>query len=345
MRTSAILTVKGTKYYRATELFRRGSLSSGVIIHLEHQPNNPHDKNAVAVKIKRNGAMLGHVSKNLAPKYAVLIDEGRIVEASISRAEMNGACININVQVVYEQSDEQLSQIHNSRLWLSASSMPTDAGVYAIRNTNSGRQYIGSSTNLKSRLRSHIRQLSFGCHANHALQSDFSKLGAEYFEAEVLASGITSSALASVEAERITQLLNSGAALYNLTADGQGTGPNYRGHPLEPVSDRLARQRAEVERKAIIDAFEPRLAALLPQANFWAYFVVTFFCAFIGFATVLPKIKDGSLFVLSGVVAFVVSRFISVHFQEKAKQSVRYQSLVKQRNDQLEAINNKYRKM
>jgi len=296
--------------------------------------------------------MLGHVSRDLAQKYAALIDEGKIIEASISRADMNGTYINIDVRVVYEQSDEELSQKHNSRLWLSASSLPTDAGVYAIRNTISGRQYIGSSTNLRDRIRSHIRELSLGCHANHALQSDYSQMGADHFEATVLVRGTTPSNLASAEVDRITSLLSSGVALYNMTADGQGTGRNYRGQTdSEPVSDRLAWQRAEAERrridevfskrkKTVIDAFDPRLAALLPQANFWAYFGATFVCTLIALAIVIPKITDGSLFALSGVVAFVATPFVSGYFREKAKQSAQYQSLVKERDEQLQAIDN-----
>lgn len=357
MRASATITVKGTKYYKAAELFQRGSLSSGVTIRLEHQLDNPHDKNAVAVKIKRTGAMLGHMSKELAPKYAALIDEGKIIGASISRADLNGRYINIDVQVVYDQSDEQLLQKHNSRLWLSTSNMPTVAGVYSIRNIESGRQYVGSSVNLQDRIRSHLRDLSLGCHANHALQSDFSQVGADHFEAKVLASGITSSNLASVEADQIASFLKLGAALYNLTVDGQGTGYNYRGHTDSvSVSDRLAKQRAEAEqrriddgflnrRKAVNDAYDQQLAALLPQAKFWAYFVATFAFALIALAIVIPKKKIELLFFLSGIAAFVTTPFIKRYFQEKAKQSAQYQSLVKKRDEQLEAISSECRKM
>lgn len=87
MRVSANLKVKGTKYYRAVELFRRGSLSKGTAIQLVHQPDNPYDKNAVAVKVKKTGAMLGYISRELALKYAALINSGKISEASISKIE------------------------------------------------------------------------------------------------------------------------------------------------------------------------------------------------------------------------------------------------------------------
>jgi hypothetical protein len=74
VRNTVNLVVKGTKYYKAAELFQRGSLSSGLAIRLEHQPHNPHDKNAVAVLVRESGSILGHVSRELAPKYAALIN-------------------------------------------------------------------------------------------------------------------------------------------------------------------------------------------------------------------------------------------------------------------------------
>ena len=354
MRATANLTVKGTRYYKAALLLQRGSLMPGLIIRLEHQPNNPHDKNAVAVRVKRTGAILGHVSRELARKYATLVDDEKIIEASISSIEKKGEYININVRVVYEQSDEQLAEKHNSRLWRSSSAIPEESGVYAIRNIDSGRQYIGSSKNLKSRIRLHIRDLSRGCHANHALQSDFSQFGADHFEAKILVSGISPSSLDLVEADRISFLLNSGAALYNLTTDGQGR-PTRGYTDSEPVSDRLAKQRTEEEqrkininslkkRKAVSNAFNSKLDSLLNQTSFWAYFVATFACTLIVLVIVSPKINDGSLFIISGILAFVVSPFMRSHFQEKTKQSAQYKSLVKQRDEQLREIDNEHRK-
>jgi hypothetical protein len=161
MRATANLSVKGTRYYRAAELLQKGSLSSGLAIRLEHQPDNPHDKNAVAVRVKRTGAMLGHISRELAAKYAALINSGRIIEASITNIAKEGAYVNIDVRVVYEQSDDELADKHSSRLWQSASALPMEPGVYSIRHIDSGRQYIGSSNNIKDRLHSHIRDQGF----------------------------------------------------------------------------------------------------------------------------------------------------------------------------------------
>jgi hypothetical protein len=168
--------------------------------------------------------------------------------------------------------------------------------------------------------------------------------------------GASPSSLPTVEADCILSLLNSGSALYNLTADGQGTGRNFHGESnSEPVSDQLARQRAEAERRRIdeifakkrrniFDIFEPKLAALLPQLSFWTYFAATFVGALIMLAVLIQNIKDGSLCILSAVLALVVSPFIKGHFQEKAKQTVQYQALVKQRDEQLAALDNERNK-
>lgn len=350
MQITANLSVRGTRYYKATELLQKGSLSSGLSIRLEHQPDNPHDKNAVAVRVKTTGAMLGHISKELAPKYSALINSGKIREASIANITKEGAYIKIDVRIVYEQSDDQLAEKRSSRLWQSASSMPAESGVYAIRNIESGRQYVGSSNNIRGRIRSHIKDLSLGRHANHALQSDFSRLGLNYFEAKVLAGGVSVSNLATEEARRISSFLNAGKSLYNLTIDGQGSGRNFHGHShSEPVSDRLARESADVERrridkiftdkrKQIFETFEPRLAALLPETRFWAYFATTFIAVLIALVTLIPNIKNDSLFILSTIFALVTSPFIQGRFIKNAKNSVQYQIIIKQRDEKLAAL-------
>jgi hypothetical protein len=341
MRATANLSVKGTSYYKAAELLQNGALSSGLAIRLQHQPNNPHDKNAVAVLVKMSGAMLGHISKELAPKYAALLNSGSIIEASIANIDRNGAHINIDVRVVYDQYDDQLAEKHSSRLWGSASVLPTETGVYAIRNIESGRQYIGSSNNIKDRVHSHIRDLSLGCHANHVLQSDFSSLGLNHFEAKVLVRGVSPSNLAKAESDSISSLLNAGAALYNLTADGQGR--VSRGNSkLKPISDRLAEQHAEAEkrridavfaekRKKIIDEFEPKLAATLPEPSFWAYFAIVFF---------VTLIISGGMFILATILAFIGAPLIQNHIKEKGKGTPAYQDLLNQRELKLAALKN-----
>lgn len=350
MEVAVNLVVKGTPYYKADELLRKGFLSSGVAIRLEHHPDNPHDRNAVAVLVKRTGEMLGHVSKDLAPKYAELVNSEKIVEVTIANASEESGYININIHVVYEQSEEELAQKHNTLLWQSASLMPTTPGVYAIKNNESGRQYVGSSNNIKNRIQSHIRDLFLGCHANHVLQSDFSCLGANCFEAQVLVNDVSTSSPFSAESDLISSLLNKEVRLYNFTADGQGIGFRPRDNSeSEPISDRLARQRVEEERrradsifsekrKKIYKAFEPRFEALLPNMSFWVYFIATFGGVLITLVILFPKIKGGILLILPAITSFVIAPFIRSYFQKKARQNPKYQELLKERDVQLAAL-------
>ena len=293
MKVTSKLSVKGISYYKADELLRKCSLPLGLPILLKHQPDNPYDKNAVAVLVKNTGAMLGHLPKEVAPKYAALINTGRVIETTIDNISKNGSYINIDIKVVYEQTKDQLTEKqrvvhekrkdqltgnHNSLLWESLSSLPTGPGVYAIRNTESGRQYIGSSKNIKDRIRTHIKELSSGCHANRALQKDFSNFGINCFEAHVLASGVAHKNLTTEEANQISRSLNLGKSLYNMTADGQGTWHHY--HGAKPISDRMNAQSDDVGvfgKTKTIETLESRKAASPPQKSFWSTILKMFF--------------------------------------------------------------------
>ena len=349
MCATTTITVRGARFHQAGQLLRKGSLSAGTEVRLEHQPDNPHDRNAVAILVKSTGAMLGYVSKELAPKYSALANAGKIIEATVTKVANDGT--KIDVRVVFEQSDDHLDERNSTRLWQSISTLPTASGVYSIRNIDSGRQYVGSSKNLKERIQSHFRDLSLRRHDNHALQSDFSRFGPNHFEARALASGVSPSQLAQVEADHISSLLNSGTALYNLTVTGQGTGHNpYGRNESEPISDRLVKQRAD-ERKRRVDAeyaerkkqvrdtFDPQLSALLPQTNFLDYFIATFVSVLIVLSIFVPS---GITLILSIVIALVVASTIAEHYREKARQSSQYQVLIGQRDKQLAALGDEH---
>ena len=59
-------------------------------------------------------------------------------------------------------------------------------GVYRVRNTQSGRSLIGSSTDVRAILNRHQAQLQLRSHAVAALQSDWDTLGPDAFAFEVL---------------------------------------------------------------------------------------------------------------------------------------------------------------
>lgn len=55
------------------------------------------------------------------------------------------------------------------------------SGVYTIKNSVNGKQYIGSSTNMTRRWKNHVSKLRLGTHSNHHLQSAFDKYGSDAF--------------------------------------------------------------------------------------------------------------------------------------------------------------------
>jgi len=60
------------------------------------------------------------------------------------------------------------------------------AGVFRVRNTATGKSLVGSSANLPGTLNRHRFQLERGSHPSRELQADWSALGADAFEFEVL---------------------------------------------------------------------------------------------------------------------------------------------------------------
>lgn len=59
-------------------------------------------------------------------------------------------------------------------------------GVYQVRNTRSGKVFIGTSADLPAMLNRQQAQLKFGAHPNRELQRDWKELGADAFSFEVL---------------------------------------------------------------------------------------------------------------------------------------------------------------
>jgi len=60
------------------------------------------------------------------------------------------------------------------------------AGVFRVRNTAAGKSLVGTSVNLPGTLNRHRFQLERGSHPSKELQADWSGLGPDAFEFEVL---------------------------------------------------------------------------------------------------------------------------------------------------------------
>lgn len=63
---------------------------------------------------------------------------------------------------------------------------PRTMGVFAIRNTASGRSFIGSSVDVTARLNRNRSELRMGAHKNSELQGDWNRLGPDAFSFDVL---------------------------------------------------------------------------------------------------------------------------------------------------------------
>ena len=63
---------------------------------------------------------------------------------------------------------------------------PRQAGIFQIKNTQTGKILLGSSTNLHGPLNKHRFMLSIGSHDNAALQQDWKLFGADAFTFEIL---------------------------------------------------------------------------------------------------------------------------------------------------------------
>lgn len=63
---------------------------------------------------------------------------------------------------------------------------PRQAGIFQIKNLDSGKLLLGSSTNLHGPLGKHRFMLSIGRHDNPDLQADWNRLGPDAFRFEIL---------------------------------------------------------------------------------------------------------------------------------------------------------------
>ena len=91
MSDSANLVLRGTRYYAAGEEYRSGRLKAGSEIFLVHTPYNPYDKNAVAVYLMPAAKALGHLARQIAPKYSVIANTNRIKSAKVVTVEKSSS--------------------------------------------------------------------------------------------------------------------------------------------------------------------------------------------------------------------------------------------------------------
>jgi hypothetical protein len=231
--TTSTLVVKGTRYYEAEVLYRRGMLSEGDVLHFKREPRNKFDKYAVAVLVE-SGEKIGHVSRSVSQKYSRLVSSGAILRVVIKEVWHDGEVVRIRMLITHDADiagKGSKRRYGKSRFEESIHEIPAVSGVYAIQNLRDSCEYIGSSGNMQNRLRQHIKALRDRTHPNEPLQKAFVSFGESAFEAQVL---VRTNDCEKWEAEEIRSRRNAGVVLYNRTDDGQGVYVPVRATPVIP---------------------------------------------------------------------------------------------------------------
>ncbi|WP_411341758.1 HIRAN domain-containing protein [Sphingopyxis sp. J-6] len=142
---------------------------------LRREPNNMHDKNAIAVVHKDR--VLGHIDRASAAIIAPLIDDGASSQVSIDTLKQRSrGSIPVTVRI-----DGHLR----------STTVPTICeveaiGIYRIFIKDSDRCYIGQSVNIRNRIRQHWDELGRGTHLNSELRREWRSRNPADFLAEVL---------------------------------------------------------------------------------------------------------------------------------------------------------------
>ncbi len=99
--------VRGTKYYDAKALVHEGRLRAGTPLLLKHQPDNPHDGNAVQVIEAETGRMLGHLPREHAMLVGNRLRRGQITHVRVSSVERMTLYPKIRICITYSISESE----------------------------------------------------------------------------------------------------------------------------------------------------------------------------------------------------------------------------------------------
>jgi hypothetical protein len=268
-----VLAVRGTRYYQCYEAIRGGCLALNAIVVLRHEPTNPHDPNAVAFFLLAGNRKIGHVGRELAPKYRRLLKAGAVKSARVVKVDTTidqqgrRPIVHVAVTYVEPETEEVLTtwQICAGKIAL----FDPGPGVYTISCTSTKRIYVGESGNVRDRMRNHFAELVQGNHGNRPLQMDFRTYGPKAFVLGVVGKYADATVRKAVETTHITDLLARGCKLYNMTSDGQGRLPSEAApsdwHPTPPISDWIPQR----PNPATItpEAAPPRTTVFVPESR------------------------------------------------------------------------------
>ena len=221
--STKVLRVKGVRYYDASRAFALGELAPGTMVRLEPQPENKHDKNAVAV-YSCKGKMLGHIGRDIAQKYQRLSIDNRITASVVSSADKTDDFSKYNLKISVSFIENITSSTRPRAIQGSDKSLPDKPGVYEL-SFGAARFYIGATSNLRKRKGTHLNKLKVNLHSNNVIQNDFNRFGIDALKYRVIKITSGFSEAEVFEEQEIRKRLENGELLYNKTIDGKGRTP------------------------------------------------------------------------------------------------------------------------
>ena len=139
---------------------------------LKREPQNIHDKNAVAVFL--SGHKVGHIDRESATRVSPLLQKGVTFQIEVGTISSQ----TIKIRLTHEMADLEVS---SPKL-----SLQNASGIYKISISAGQYVYIGQSNAVNSRLKKHWTDLAAHAHANKHLQAHWADVGESYFSAEIV---------------------------------------------------------------------------------------------------------------------------------------------------------------
>lgn len=175
MKKKIHTSIVGLNYYEATsEIFIK--INEGVEITLKPEPDNPHDKHAVAIFIE--SLKIGYIRAREAKQISDAMRSNSNI--TVRPEHIDTAC-----RPTYLPATVTIEK--NIEITPPKIAPPNTAGIYRIYSSRTGGFYIGQSNDANRRIREHWTSLSLGIHPNSALQQLWNEYGDPNFIADLVA--------------------------------------------------------------------------------------------------------------------------------------------------------------
>lgn len=153
------------------------ALREGAPVRLIREPDNPHDKNAIAVFLESK--KIGFIRKaDAVVLSSAMLQPNLKIKTNVEFPDtisLSNKSITIAVEIFSATSVPE----HRS-------SIGSEAGIYRINIMTADKCYVGQANNPARRASEHWRDLTLGVHPNRDLQYYWSMYGAKAFRVELV---------------------------------------------------------------------------------------------------------------------------------------------------------------